>query len=83
MYDEYVIFAQVRTIKLNHAKSRNSLSLEMLQQLLRDVTRDQHDVRSIVITAEPGKVFSAGHNLKELVSDSPNFFTLYTFITKI
>lgn len=34
-----------------------------------NLTRDQENenLRSIVIAAEPGKIFSAGHNLKELV----------------
>ncbi|XP_012287619.1 enoyl-CoA hydratase domain-containing protein 3, mitochondrial [Orussus abietinus] len=61
----------VRTITLNHAGSRNSLSLEMMKILLYNITRDQNnqELRSIVIDAAPGKVFSAGHNLKELTAE--------------
>lgn len=48
---------------------RNALSLEMLKQLKSDLLRDVDNVslRCIVLSAE-GKVFSSGHNLKELVS---------------
>ncbi|XP_024877694.1 enoyl-CoA hydratase domain-containing protein 3, mitochondrial isoform X2 [Temnothorax curvispinosus] len=60
----------VRTIRLSDSSSRNSLSLEMLKTLVREIKRDEDnkDVRSIVLTSEPGKVFSAGHNLKELTA---------------
>lgn len=58
----------VRRITLNHAKTRNSLSLETINILLYNISKDVEDneLRSIVIQAAPGKVFSAGHNLKEL-----------------
>lgn len=60
----------VRTITLCHSTSRNSLSLEMMKTLIWHINRDKDNVslRSIVINSEPGKVFSAGHNLKELTS---------------
>ncbi|XP_077273933.1 enoyl-CoA hydratase domain-containing protein 3, mitochondrial [Temnothorax americanus] len=61
----------VRTIRLSDSSSRNSLSLEMLKTLVREIKRDEDnkDLRSIVLTSEPsGKVFSAGHNLKELTA---------------
>ncbi|XP_012531066.1 enoyl-CoA hydratase domain-containing protein 3, mitochondrial isoform X2 [Monomorium pharaonis] len=59
----------VRTISLCDSSSRNSLSLEMLKTLVTEVKKDENnkDLRSIVLTSEPGKVFSAGHNLKELM----------------
>ncbi|XP_063984300.1 enoyl-CoA hydratase domain-containing protein 3, mitochondrial-like isoform X2 [Diachasmimorpha longicaudata] len=62
----------VRTITLCHAATRNSLSLEMMKILLWNLTRDveSESLRSIVISAAPGKVFSAGHNLKELASST-------------
>lgn len=61
--------SQVRTVCLSDSSSRNSLSLEMLKTLVREIKRDEDnkDLRSIVLTSVPGKVFSAGHNLKELV----------------
>ncbi|KAJ8679837.1 hypothetical protein QAD02_015624 [Eretmocerus hayati] len=71
--DSYVDCQQsdgVRRIRLNHQKTRNALSLEMmcaiLQRLATDV--DNPSLRSIVISAAPGNIFSAGHNLKELRS---------------
>jgi len=41
----------------------------MLKTLVTEIKRDEDnkDLRSIVLMSEPGKVFSAGHNLKELV----------------
>lgn len=59
----------MKTIRLCHASTRNSLSLEMMKIIMWNLTRDQENenLRSIVIAAEPGKIFSAGHNLKELV----------------
>lgn len=60
----------MRTITLSHDASRNSLSLEMMKILTWNLERDheKESLRAIVIAAAPGKVFSAGHNLKELVS---------------
>ncbi|KAL6260742.1 hypothetical protein P5V15_008265 [Pogonomyrmex californicus] len=60
----------VRTIRLSDSVSRNSLSLEMLKTLVREIKKDEDnkELRSIVLTSEPGKVFSAGHNLKELTA---------------
>ncbi|KAH8234479.1 hypothetical protein KR038_011920 [Drosophila bunnanda] len=60
----------VREITLNHPKTLNSLSLEMMtalqEALLRD--KDSVDLRCVVLGAQ-GKVWSAGHNLKELHND--------------
>ncbi|EGI60154.1 Enoyl-CoA hydratase domain-containing protein 3, mitochondrial [Acromyrmex echinatior] len=60
----------VRTIRLCDSSSRNSLSLGMLKTLVTEIKRDEDnkDLRSIVLMSEPGKVFSAGHNLKELTA---------------
>ena len=59
----------VRTITLSDPSSRNSLSLAMLKSLVINIKKDENniDLRSIVIRSVPGSVFSAGHNLKELV----------------
>ncbi|XP_015593832.1 enoyl-CoA hydratase domain-containing protein 3, mitochondrial isoform X1 [Cephus cinctus] len=70
---DYAVTTQrngVRTITLNDPSSRNSLSLEMLNVLLRDITKDQDatELRAIVVTGTPGQVFSAGHNLKQLTT---------------
>lgn len=58
----------VRTIRLSHSSSLNSLSLEMLKALQANIKRDENnkDLRSIVLSSTPGKVFSAGHNLRQL-----------------
>ncbi|CAL1676781.1 unnamed protein product [Lasius platythorax] len=60
----------IRTIRLSDSASRNSLSLEMLKILVSEIKRDEDnkDLRSILLTSDPGKVFSAGHNLKELTA---------------
>lgn len=49
--------------------SRNSLSVAMMETLIENLTRGQHepDLRAIVISSV-GPIFSAGHNLKELVN---------------
>jgi enoyl-CoA hydratase/carnithine racemase len=46
------------------------MSMQMMTELIWAITRDGSDVnmRAITIEAEDGPVFSAGHNLKELVS---------------
>ncbi|KAH8280547.1 hypothetical protein KR018_009488, partial [Drosophila ironensis] len=57
----------VREITLNHPKTLNSLSLDMMDAIQEALVKDKDDVnlRCVVLTA-PGKVWSAGHNLKEL-----------------
>ncbi|KAK8750042.1 hypothetical protein OTU49_015208 [Cherax quadricarinatus] len=55
----------VRRITLADAKTRNSLSLQMLKELQTAITPKDPSLRCIVLGAQ-GKVFSAGHNLKEL-----------------
>ncbi|XP_014298058.1 enoyl-CoA hydratase domain-containing protein 3, mitochondrial [Microplitis demolitor] len=64
----------VRTITLSHNASRNSLSLEMMKILTWNIDRDadKESLRAIVIAAAPGKIFSAGHNLKELTTAKGN-----------
>ena len=48
---------------------RNALSTEMLQELktIFEAVNGSKDARCVLLTASEGKVFSAGHNLKELV----------------
>ena len=55
-------------ITLNRPERRNALSLDLMRELaatLEQVSRDP-DVRAVILRAE-GKVFSAGHDLSELV----------------
>jgi enoyl-CoA hydratase/carnithine racemase len=53
-------------------KTRNALSLDMMNQLISDLKSAAEDpaVRSIVLRAEGGHVFSAGHNLKEMTAET-------------
>ncbi|XP_052889096.1 enoyl-CoA hydratase domain-containing protein 3, mitochondrial [Anopheles moucheti] len=60
----------VGTILLDNEKTRNSLSLDMMESIHRHIVDNQHDteIRCIVLAAR-GRVFSAGHNLKELTAE--------------
>ncbi|GAB0091186.1 enoyl-CoA hydratase domain-containing protein 3, mitochondrial [Sergentomyia squamirostris] len=61
----------IRNIVLNNPKTRNSLSLEMMSDILGDLTRNLQDksLRVIVLSSVESPVFSAGHNLKELTPE--------------
>jgi len=61
----------VENITLSNPKARNALSLDMMNQLTEDLARAGRDkeVRTIVLRGE-GKVFSAGHNLKEMTVET-------------
>lgn len=65
----------VRIIRLSDSASCNSLSLEMLRSLLREIKKDEDnkDLRSILLMSDSGKIFSAGHNLKELTVINAKF----------
>ena len=56
-------------IRLDNASSRNALSVDMLQQLSAELAGADKDsqARVIVLSAE-GKVFCAGHDLKEMTA---------------
>ena len=61
----------IRRITLDDTKKRNALSLAMLdevKQRLEDVSLDQKV--KVVVLGHTGSVFSAGHDLKELVIHS-------------
>ncbi|XP_045521857.1 enoyl-CoA hydratase domain-containing protein 3, mitochondrial isoform X2 [Pieris brassicae] len=62
-----------REITLNHEKTRNSLSLDMMSNLIKAVNLNKEDIslRAIILSAN-GNIFSAGHNLKELASTGIN-----------
>jgi enoyl-CoA hydratase/carnithine racemase len=57
----------VKNIVLDDHKTRNSLSMAMMNQLIDEIKRDENEksLRAIVLSST-GAVFSAGHNLKEL-----------------
>lgn len=60
----------IRKITMCHGKTRNSLSVAMMENLLKeiDTNRDDPQLRAIVLAGD-GPIFSAGHNLKELTED--------------
>lgn len=65
----------VCTLKLNQPKKRNALSHAMIDSLsihLRAITED--DSVRVVVLSGSGKVFCAGHDLKELKSNSDPTF---------
>ncbi|KAL3273035.1 hypothetical protein HHI36_014491 [Cryptolaemus montrouzieri] len=57
----------IKTLTMTDQQTRNALSIKMMKNLIENITMDNDnpELRVIVISAE-GKVFSAGHNLKEL-----------------
>jgi len=61
----------VEHITLSNPRTRNALSLEMMKRITEDISRAGEDksVRTIVLRGE-GKVFSAGHNLKEMTVET-------------
>lgn len=62
------IIAKVGVIILDNAKKRNALSSELIEGLIAalDVFK-QKSIRAVIIRAAPGmKVWSAGHDIKEL-----------------
>jgi enoyl-CoA hydratase/carnithine racemase len=62
--------AGIKNIVLDDHKTRNSLSMSMMKQLIDEIKRDENDksLRAIVLSSN-GAIFSAGHNLKELSPD--------------
>ena len=56
-------------ITLNNPSAQNTLSLDIINNLKEIITNadTNNDIRVIII-ASSGKVFSAGHNLKEINS---------------
>uniref|UniRef100_UPI00358E22F3 enoyl-CoA hydratase domain-containing protein 3, mitochondrial isoform X4 n=1 Tax=Myxine glutinosa TaxID=7769 RepID=UPI00358E22F3 len=71
-----------RTIVLNDVRTRNALSLAMLESLREDLTFqcDSPDLRVIILAAN-GPVFCAGHDLKELRPECGRDFHVKVFKT--
>lgn len=59
-----------REIVLNDSKTRNSLSLKMMEEILTAIksTWNNKKLRCIVLSST-GPIWSAGHNLKELMPE--------------
>lgn len=60
----------VREIVLNDPKTRNALSLTMMDEILSALTKTWHDTNlRCIILSSTGPVWSAGHDLKELAPE--------------
>ncbi|XP_065087633.1 enoyl-CoA hydratase domain-containing protein 3, mitochondrial [Ochlerotatus camptorhynchus] len=67
-------------ILLDNEKTRNSLSIDMMDSIQQHIITNQHNqtVRCFVLSAK-GHVFSAGHNLKELTVERGSDFHKQVF----
>jgi enoyl-CoA hydratase/carnithine racemase len=75
----------IAILTLNHPEKRNALSRGMLESLLKELTQISIDrsVRVIVVRAA-GAVFSAGHDLRELVGgDKEEAASLFDLCTRV
>jgi enoyl-CoA hydratase/carnithine racemase len=75
----------VATIQLNRPGRRNALSLELLEELLAAITElgELTSVQVVVISGA-GPVFSAGHDLGEMIDREPEFYeTLFSTCTGV
>ena len=65
----------IGTIALNRPEKRNALSLELLQQLSSLLTSisQNNDIRVVIMKGE-GKVFSAGHDISQLVGRELTYY---------
>src|SRR5919106_1305507 len=63
----------IATITLDDPETRNALSAELLDELIRalEAARDDERVRVLVLTSSHDKVFSAGGNLAGFGADAP------------
>jgi len=59
----------ILTITLNNSSQQNTLSLQFINDLKQIIDKaDKNDSVKVIIISSSGKVFSAGHNLKEIKS---------------
>lgn len=73
----------VRRIELNNPRKRNVLSLELINELLLHLDDDIGSLRAIVISAS-GRVFSSGHDLKQLMPETAHQHgALFALCTKL
>ena len=63
-----VVANNILQITLNDSKNQNTLSLEMINELNKKFTKASKDNSiKVIILSSTGKVFCAGHNLKDLI----------------
>lgn len=76
---------QIGYVTLNHPEKRNALSRAMLQFLRQELDRlgEADDLRAVILRAR-GPVFSAGHDLRELVGvEEAAVASLFSLCTKV
>ena len=73
------------TIRLNRPSRRNALSLELLEELLAAITElGALTSVQVVVISGAGPVFSAGHDLGEMIDREPEFYeTLFRTCTEV
>jgi enoyl-CoA hydratase len=69
----YEVADAVATITLDDADTRNSLSNDLLGELIQafEAARDDDAVRCVVLTSSHDKVFSSGGNVAQFAADTP------------
>ncbi|KAG5888404.1 hypothetical protein JTB14_032094 [Gonioctena quinquepunctata] len=61
----------IKKITMHDSKTRNSLSIAMMENLIDHITKDANNKKlRVIILSAKGPIFSAGHNLKELTSEA-------------
>jgi enoyl-CoA hydratase/carnithine racemase len=76
---------RIAILTLNHPEKRNALSRAMLRALKEHLARLAGDPKmKVVILRAAGPVFSAGHDLRELVGgDEPEYASLFALCTEV
>ena len=75
--------APVSRVTLNRPERRNALSLEVMQEVIAALRAVPGDAQVVIIDAA-GAVFSAGHDLGEMIDRSPEFYDeLFTVCTSL
>ena len=64
----------IATVTLARPEKRNALGLEFMQSVIEAFNGVPNDVGVVVLTAE-GKVFSAGHDIKEMMDRDDEYYT--------
>jgi len=63
----------IATVTLARPEKRNALGLELMQAVIEALNAVPDDVGVVVLTAE-GKVFSAGHDMKEMIDRPDEYY---------
>jgi enoyl-CoA hydratase/carnithine racemase len=81
----YELTDRIAILTLNHAEKRNALSRALLESLKDHLIRIAADARvKVVILRAAGPVFSAGHDLRELVGgDEKDYASLFALCTEV